>query len=80
MRKKNNLTLDDIRKKLLEIKGKKVNLEISKGRKKFESYKGIVENLYPSVFTVYLENESKKQTQSFSYSEVLCGNVLISEN
>lgn len=79
MRKKNNLSLEEIKRKLNEIKGKQVKLEVNKGRKKFEYYSGMVENLYPSVFTVNIFNENKG-IQSFSYSEVLCGNVVILEN
>lgn len=79
MRKKNNLSLEDVKRKLNEIKGKQVMLEVNKGRKKFEYYSGIVENLYPSVFTVNISSDNKG-IQSFSYSEVLCGNVIISEN
>ena len=50
-------------------------MNINRGRKKFESLSGIIKDVYPSVFTVET-GESKSSVQTFSYYDVLCGNVI----
>ena len=49
-------------------------MEINRGRKKIEKYQGIIENIYPSIFTVNIGDG--KNTLSYSYSEVVCGDVV----
>lgn len=71
--KRNNVTLDDIKRKLIELKGKQINLQNNRGRNKIEKYNGCVENIYPAVFTF----KSDKIYKTFSYSDVLCGVVKI---
>ena len=52
-------------------------MEINKGRKRIEKYQGIIENVYPSIFTVNIGEG--KNPLSYSYTEVLCGDVVINE-
>ena len=59
------------------LKGSNISMEINKGRKKIEKYQGIIENVYPSSFTVNIGEG--KNPLSYSYTEVLCGDVVISE-
>ncbi len=59
------------------LKGASISMEINKGRKKIEKYQGIIENVYPSIFTVNIGDG--KNPLSYSYTEVLCGDVVISE-
>jgi len=52
--------------------GSKVKLEANKGRSKAVITEGILENTYPSIFTIQLDNEEEtKRTVSFSYTEIL---------
>ncbi len=71
--KKNNITLQQIKENLLELKGKPVNVISNRGRNKIEQYDGLVDNIYPAVFTIKL----KEGLKTYSYSDILCGNVKV---
>ncbi|MGI5842126.1 MAG: Veg family protein [Christensenellales bacterium] len=78
--KKKRESLVDIKQKISELKGKEVVLSINRGRKKFETFNAIIESVYPSVFTITAENQPKQSPlQTFSYFDVMCGDVVISE-
>lgn len=69
-------TLDNIRLSLEKHLGKKIVLKANKGRKQIMTKRGILENVYPSVFIVKLEaNGSGYQRVSYSYSDLLTENV-----
>ena len=69
-------TLDNIRNSLQKHLGKKILLKANKGRKQIMTRRGILENVYPSVFIVKLEaNGSGYQRVSYSYSDLLTENV-----
>ena len=55
-------------------------LAVNKGRKHIVKMKAEVVATYPSVFTVKLDEPCPLNTQSYAYSEVLCGNVKIFPN
>ena len=76
MRKVNNNVITVIQ-EIEKLKGENISMEINKGRKKIEKYQGIIENVYPSIFTVNIGEG--KNPLSYSYTEVLCGDVVISE-
>jgi len=77
--KKDLLKLADIKRKITSIKGQNINIEVNRGRKKIESYFGVIVGVYPSVFTVELENSLTMKNVTCSYSDVLCGDVKISK-
>ncbi len=77
--RKNMLTLSEIKEKIFDIKGKNIDVSINKGRKRIVNYSGIVENTYPSVFTIKIFNDSNLKNVTCSYSDVLCGYVKIQE-
>lgn len=69
-------TLDNIRLSLEKHLGKRIILKANKGRKQITTKKGILENVYPSVFIVKLEaSGSGYQRVSYSYSDLLTENV-----
>ncbi len=69
-------TLSQIRKELEGCIGKRIQLKANKGRKKTFVKEGIVENAYPSIFTVSFENEyNSSRTASYSYTDVLTRTV-----
>ncbi len=76
MRKVNSSVLNVIQ-EIEKLKGENISMEINRGRKKIEKYQGTIENIYPSIFTVNIGNG--KSPLSYSYSEVLCGDVVISK-
>lgn len=61
--------------------GQKVRLTSKKGRKKSVIRRGRIENLYPCIFTVRLDNlpddNAEQRCVSFSYADILTKNVEI---
>lgn len=72
--KKTTMNLEQIKNQILKLKGSIVEMDVNRGRKKIEALTGTIKDVYPSVFTIET-NYSKIQT--FSYYDVLCGNVKI---
>lgn len=72
--KRNILNIEGIKNKILSLKGEQVELSVNRGRKKIEAVSGIIKDVYPSVFTIAIK--SKQTLQTFSYYDVLCGNVV----
>lgn len=73
--RKTGLNIDEIKTKILSLKGREVEMNINRGRKKIETVNGIIQDVYPSVFTVAVKTH-KSSIQTFSYYDVLCGNVV----
>lgn len=69
-------TITQIKRKIEELVGKPINIEINKGRKK-EDLVGIIQSTYPSVFIIKILNLKNNFTYSYSYADVLCGNIKI---
>jgi len=65
-------SISQIRKELESCVGKRIQLKANKGRKKTFVKEGIIENAYPSIFTVSFQNEyNSSRTASYSYTDVL---------
>ncbi len=75
--RKVNLSINEIIEKIKNMQGKDINMEVNRGRKRIEKYVGVIEKVYPSVFTVSIKSPENQSNQSFSYSDVLCGDVKI---
>ncbi len=73
MIKKDTQALSTIKAQIFSLKGKSCEFCINRGRKKFDTFTAVIDNAYPSVFTI-LYNE---KIQTFSYFDVLCGTVKI---
>ena len=74
------MTVAVIRNKIEELVGKNIYMEVCRGRKQIKKYSGVVENTFPSVFIVRLdEGDAVVSSLSYSYSDVLCGEVVIGE-
>ena len=74
--RKIQFNIGDIKAKILSLKGEEVEMKYNKGRKKFDTISGTIQDVYPSVFTVSIKDQNG-QVQTFSYYDVLCGNVVI---
>lgn len=75
--KKNVFALKEIKEQIASLKGNTVELKINRGRKKYECFPCTIDNVYPSVFTVKVREEKQQENQTFSYFDVLCGDVII---
>ena len=77
--KKNNLTINDIKSKILELKGQEVKMYVNRGRRKIFKFDGVIEDVYNSVFTVKNLQQALTMTHTYSYNDILCGEVKISK-
>lgn len=68
--------LSEIKEKIKNLKGQSVEMRINRGRKKIDTVNAVITDVYPSVFTIKTFDE---KLQTFSYFDVLCGDVNISE-
>ncbi|HHW10962.1 MAG TPA: hypothetical protein GXX29_13430 [Firmicutes bacterium] len=68
--------LDHIRQSLEASVGKRVKLKASRGRRKVVEAEGILEQTYPKVFVIKVNNASNSvQRLSYSYADVLTATV-----
>ncbi|MFQ6724167.1 MAG: Veg family protein [Clostridia bacterium] len=71
-------TLNDIKQAVMSLKGESVELHINRGRRKVLTFNGIIDNVYTSVFTVK-DKIVSTLTHTYSYSDILCGEVKINK-
>lgn len=64
------------KKRVFMLKNKTIGFKVNKGRNKFITFNGYIDNLYPSIFTVKAMLDNKEVTLSFSYSDVLTKNIM----
>jgi len=64
----------EIKKKIKELKGKNITLLVDVGRNKNETYEGYILNTYDNIWTF----KTQTYVKSFSYSDLLINNVVIS--
>lgn len=51
-------------------------LKVNRGRRKNIIRKGVIDDIYPSVFTIVVEDElSNVQTLSYTYSDILISSI-----
>lgn len=75
---KRSEALATIRSEVEENIGKKVELKADKGRKRIVKRVGYIENAFPNLFTVRVENDfDETLTLSYTYSDVLTSTVEI---
>jgi len=67
--------LAQIRRSLESHVGQKIRLRAHRGRRKTLEKVGILENTYPSIFVVRIDEANYKQRLSFSYADVLTETV-----
>ena len=77
MRKSANL--DDIKAKVDKLKGKPVSVRLNRGRNRVKNYRGVISEVHNNVFVVTLDGSTVIDRISCSYSDMLCGEVTLSE-
>lgn len=70
-------TVDNIKQKIIALKGKEVELFINRGRRKVGNYRARIEDVYTSVFTVKTCTNEPDVIYTYSYNDILCGEVKI---
>ena len=57
--------------------GSEVKLKANSGRRRFIERSGVLEGTYSNPFVVRVEEKSVEQKMSFSYADLLTGNVVL---
>lgn len=70
-------TVEQIKQEVENLKGKTVDMCVNKGRRKLVKFRAEIVATYPCVFMVETDSPLLTKTMSYSYSEILCGNVRI---
>ena len=70
-------TVENIKEKILELKGQIVDLKINRGRRKTASFRARITDCYASVFTVTNCTDNIDSVSTYSYNDILCGEVKI---
>ena len=73
--KNTSITIEEVKKQIKELQGKNINMEVNKGRNKIVKLLASVDKVYPSMFVIKPQGEVDIDKTSYSYSEVLCGNI-----
>ena len=76
---KNTQTIIDIKNKINSLLGQNIPLKINKGRNKIVSLTAIIEKAYPSMFIISPTSDVDLDRKSYSYSDVLCGDIVFIE-
>ena len=76
---KANQTINSIKETVKTLSGKDVSVKLNLGRNKFVTFPAQVNGIYPSLFTVSPFDKNFLGKTAYSYSEILCGRVKLSE-
>ena len=70
--------IDKVRSSVLQQCGSKVLIQLDRGRNKVDVQEGIIQNAYPSVFTILVDDEvdgNPPQLLSFSYTDIITRDI-----
>ncbi len=67
------MNLDNIKKKIIELKGEKLKLKVNLGRNKYEYLEGEIEKIHSNLFTI----KTNKGLKSFTYADIATKLVII---
>ncbi len=70
-------TISAVRQSVEACFNKPVTVKLNLGRNKFVTFTASVSGIYPSIFTVKPEDKNFLGKTTYSYSEILCGKVLV---
>ncbi|MCM1289725.1 MAG: Veg family protein [Corallococcus sp.] len=76
---KKGANLDDIKAKVGLLVGKPVSVRLNRGRNRVKNYRGVLTEVHGNVFVVTLSGATVIDRISCSYTDMLCGEVTISE-
>ncbi len=73
---KNLRTLIDAKEEVSSRLGQNVKMKINKGRNKIVHLTATINEVYPSMFVISPTTEVELDRRSFSYSDMLCGDIV----
>ena len=65
----------DIKEKIKALYGREVGCIINRGRNKLVKLNVIIEQVYPSMFVIAPLENVNLDRKSFSYNDVMCGDI-----
>ena len=74
-----NTTIKAIKDMVTGLNQKPVTVKLNLGRNKFVTFAAALSGIYPSLFTVCPDDKNFLGKTAYSYSEILCGRVKITE-
>lgn len=74
-----NTTIKSIKEMVMGLNQKPVTVKLNLGRNKFVTFSAVLSGIYPSLFTVRPDDKNFLGKTAYSYSEILCGRVRITE-
>ena len=74
-----NTTIKSIKDMITSLNQKPMTVKLNLGRNKFVTFTATLSGIYPSLFTVNPDDKNFLGKTAYSYSEILCGRVKISE-
>jgi len=77
---KNTLSLSQVKDKISSLKGQNIHLKVNKGRNKIVSLTAIIDQVYPSMFVISPTCVVDLDRKSYSYNDILCGDVKLIDN
>lgn len=69
------MSYSEVKNYICSLHGKSVNCEINRGRNKIVKLQVLIKNVYSSMFTIEPTSEINLDRKSFSYSDVMCGDI-----
>lgn len=70
-------SIEQVKQAIAELKGKTLSVAVNRGRKKIVRMHGTITDTFPAVF---MFRAAAGDTVSFSYSDVICGDIKIIRN
>lgn len=70
--------LNRVRASVLQQCGSKVKIQLDRGRNKVDIQEGVIQNAYPRVFTILINDEgdgNPPQLLSFSYTDIITRDI-----
>ncbi len=72
-------SIDEVKAYVHELTGRPLKISVNKGRKKIVKYSGSILAVYPQVFTLKIADNKNVELLACSYSDVICGDIKLSE-
>ena len=70
-----SIKLNEVKEVVKSLQGKTVEMIINKGRNKLVTLNAVIDKVYPSMFIIKPVAQVDLDRTSFSYSDLLCGDI-----
>ncbi len=73
--RKRAVSIEEVKQSIEGLKGSNLRISVNRGRKRIQRYDGEIAAMYPAVFTLKITSDKHIDLLSFSYSDVICGDL-----